>query len=139
LQANTCKNVKVIEGAVYNMVGKEVVFPEPDFVRFSSYGSYGIDPNAQTGRKIRTITIDSLNIQEPICFMKIDIQGSDIFALQGAKETILKNKMPIVFEFEQQFQDEFKTTFNDYVDFVHSINYKFVKIIDSINYVIAPV
>jgi FkbM family methyltransferase len=136
--ANGCKNVKVIPGAVHNKMGEKLVFPEPDFKRFDSYGSYGIDPNAKNGRKVESITIDSLQISEPISFMKVDIQGSDLFALQGAKDTILKNKMPILFEFEQQLQDEFHTSFDDYVNFVKSINYRFEKIIMGINYLIVP-
>ena len=70
--------------------------------------------------------------------MKVDIQGSDLFALQGAKEIILKNKMPILFEFEQQFQDEFQTSFNDYANFIKEIDYRFEKIIMGINYLIVP-
>ncbi len=136
--ANDCTNVKIITGAVYNETGKKLIFPEPDFIRFISYGSYGIDPNAKEGRTVESITIDSLNIAEPISFLKVDIQGSDLFALQGARETILRNKMPILFEFEEQFQAEFHTSFNDYADFVRSINYRFEKIILDINYLILP-
>ena len=81
----------------------------------------------------------SLQIKEPISFIKVDIQGCDLFALQGAKETILKNKPAIIFEYEEQFQEEFNTTFNDYVEFVKSINYKFVKTYMDINYLVVPI
>jgi FkbM family methyltransferase len=130
-------NVTTIGKAVHEVAGKQVYFPDQDFARFSSFGSYGIDPNAKTGRAVQTVTIDSLGIEEPISFMKVDVQGCDLFALRGARETILRNKMPIVFEYEEQFQPEFKTTFQDYVDFVLSIDYRFVKTIDSINFLIA--
>lgn len=136
ITANKCNNVEVVTGAVYHTSHVKLIFPEPDFKRFDAYGSYGIDPNAQTGRTVETITIDSLQINEPISFIKIDIQGCDLFALQGATETILKHKPAIIFEYEEQFQDEFKTSFNDYIEFVKSINYKFVKTYMSINYLI---
>ncbi len=138
IEVNNCSNVTVVAGAVYNETGKQLFFPEPDFKRFDSYGAYGIDPKATTGRTVNSITIDSLNIQEQISFMKVDIQGSDLFALQGAKNTILKNKMPILFEYEEQFQNEFNTIFNDYVEFVKNINYKFERIITGVNYLIVP-
>ena len=86
-------------------------------------------------------TIDGLNINTPISFMKVDIKGSDLFALRGAVETIKRNRMPIIFEFEQQFQAEFGTSFQDYVDFVDSISYRFEKLVlepESINYLIVP-
>ena len=138
ISINNCTNVKVIRGAVYNESGKKLIFPEPDFKRFDSYGSYGVDPTASQGREIMSLTIDSLKIDLPISFMKVDIQGSDLFAMQGARETILKNKMAILFEFEEQFQSEFKTSFNDYAEFVRSINYRFEKISMGINYLIVP-
>ena len=135
---NNCNNVKIIQGAVFYRSGEKVIFPEPDFIKFPSYGSYGIDPQASSGREIETLTIDSLFIKEPVSFIKIDIQGSDLFALQGARETILKNKPAIIFEYEEQFQEQFKTSFNDYVEFVRSLNYRFVSTFMDINYLIMP-
>ena len=71
--------------------------------------------------------------------MKIDVQGSDLFAMQGAKETIMRNRMPIIFEFEEQFQKDFVTTFTDYMRFVdEEIGYKVVEVIYGINYLIIP-
>ena len=32
--------------------------------------------------------------------MKIDVQGMDLKVLKGSKKTILKHKMPIIFEYE---------------------------------------
>jgi FkbM family methyltransferase len=138
IMANDKTNITTIGKAVYNSVGEKVIFPEPDFKRFDTYGSYGIDPRANKGRYVETITIDSLIIKEPISFMNIDIQGSDLFAMQGAVETIERNRMPILFEFEAQFQKEFSTSFNEYMQFVKDINYKVSRIINDINYLILP-
>lgn len=138
LKANGSKNVKTFFNAVYDKQDIELFFPEPDFVRFSSYGSYGIDPNAKTGKKVKSITIDSIEFEQPVSFMKIDIQGSDLFALQGAVKTIEKYKMPVIFEYEEQFQHEFGTSFQDYVTFVNDIGYKFLQTVQHINYLIVP-
>ena len=121
LAANNCQNVTARLGAVYDRPNQQLFYPVQDFTRFPAYGSYGIDPNATAGRTVKTLTIDGLNINTPISFMKVDIQGSDLFALRGAVETIKRHRMPIIFEFEQQFQAEFRTSFQDYVDFVNSI------------------
>ena len=125
-------------GAVHNVSGETLIFPEQDFVEFGAYGSYGIDYNAKIGRKVNTITIDDLKIEEDISFMKIDIQGGDLQAMQGAKKTIEKNKMPILFEYEYHFEDRFNMCFQDYVDFVQSLNYKFHKVINGHNFLIIP-
>ena len=113
-----------------------MLFPKQDFKQFSAYGSYGIDPTALEGREVKSLTIDSLDVQDHISFMKVNIQGSDLAALRGAKETIMRHKMPIIFEFEQQFQDSFQTCFHDYVSFVNEISYRFDKVVMDINYLI---
>lgn len=136
LEANNCKNVIPIFGAVYNQTGKELVFPKQDFERFKAFGSYGIDPSAKNGRIVKSLKIDDIDFQKNISFVKVDIQGSDLFALQGAKDTLKKHKPPVLFEFEQQFQQEFKTSFQDYVDFVNQINYRFEEVIAGINFLI---
>ena len=125
-------------GAVHNVAGEILIFPDQDFEEFGTYGSYGIDYTAKKGREVKTITIDSLDIQEPVSFMKIDIQGGDLQAMQGAFKTIKKNQMPILFEYEYQFEERYNLCFQDYVDFVQSINYKFHKVINGHNFLILP-
>ena len=72
--------------------------------------------------------IDSLKIDEPISFMKIDIEGGDLYAMQGAINTIEKNKMPIIFEYDYFIEDVYGMCFQNYIDFVNSINYRFEKV-----------
>ena len=108
IEANN-KTGKIIPtfGAIHNKENEILYFPVQDFEKFGAYGSYGIDYNSKKGREVKSITIDSLNIQEPISFMKIDIQGGDLQAMQGAVKTIEKNKMPILFEYEYHFEDDY--------------------------------
>jgi FkbM family methyltransferase len=125
-------------GAVHDEADKTVIFPVQNFERFGAYGSYGIDPNATEGRTVRTITIDSLNIQDNISFMKFDVQGADLRAMKGAVETIARNRTPILFEYEYQFEEDYNFYFQDYVDFVRSIDYKFKNVISGHNFLIVP-
>jgi FkbM family methyltransferase len=129
--------IRLFPNAVWNVDDLEVSFPEPDFLKMDSWGSYGLDPNLnlQGERMIKTVAIDSLKIEQQIAFMKIDIQGSDLNALLGSVETIKRHKMPIIFEFEEMFSSKFKYTFQDYVDFVRNVNYRFEKVIEN-NYLI---
>lgn len=136
IAANNRNNIRTIKDAVWNESGKTVWFKHIDYNCEAPYsGNYIVEKGAFS---CDTITVDSLNISTPISFIKCDIQGSDLFALQGAKNTIEKHKPTILFEFEEQIQDNFKTNFGDYVDFVDSIGYKFVRTISLINYLIAP-
>lgn len=138
INANKVTNAKAFYNAVYNVNDMEFKFPVPDLVKFPTYGSYGLDLNAKEGITVNSLTIDSLEFNRPISFAKIDIQGSDLAAMQGAVNTIAKHKMPIIFEYEEQFQTEFNTSFQDYVDFVNSIDYKFLKTVQEINFLVVP-
>jgi len=123
-------------GAVHNVANQTLYFPVQDFVRFQTYGSYGIDYAGSVGRPVPTITIDSLEIAEPISFMKVDIQGGDLHAMKGAVRTIARNRMPIIFEYESAFEAELKLSFQEYVDFVIQIGYRFESCIQGGNYLI---
>ena len=138
IETNNKKNIIPNYGAVHHSENVTLFFPLQDFQRFSAFGSYGIDYKNHRGRPVKTLTIDGLNIDSPISFMKVDVQGGDLFALQGAKNTIMKHKMPIVFEYEYLFEDELNFNFQQYVDFVNEINYKFEKVINGHNFLILP-
>ena len=144
IEFNGCSNVTLFENAVYNKEGELVYFPQHDFSDTSMfkgvpYSGLALIGDKKKGVPIKTITIDNLNIATPVSFIKVDGQGADLFAMQGATKTILKHKPAIVFEFEQSVQKEFKTSFDDHIDFVKSINYRFVEVVSSINYVIVPI
>lgn len=138
ISLNDIGNINLIKAAAHKVDNQQVRFPDQDFHLFGTYGSYGIEPKNSDGRLVNTITVDSLKIPLEVSFMKVDIQGADLWAMQGAVQTIHKYKFPIIFEYEEQFQESFDTSFDDYVNFVKDINYKFVKTIASINFLIAP-
>ena len=140
IQANHRENVRAIFGAAFDESRAEVSFPDPGLNRFPSYGSYALklETDESTKHTVRTLKIDGLQIDRPISFFKVDVQGSELFVLRGARETILRHQMPILFEYEERFQAEFGTTFEDYLDFVRSINYRIEKVVDGINYLIVP-
>jgi FkbM family methyltransferase len=140
IAANKRRNIRAFYGAVMDKGGGEVSFPEPDMVRFCTYGSYplSLKPTEDLKSRVKTLAIDDLQINFPISFFKIDTQGSDVFVLRGARETIIRQRMPILFEYEERFQEEFGTCFQDYVDFAQSVGYRFAKTIADINYLLLP-
>jgi FkbM family methyltransferase len=135
---NNRANVRTINGAAYDHADDTVLYPEQDFKELGSYGSYGVDPTAKEGRPIRTLTIDGLKLDRHISVIKVDIQGCDLIAMRGARETIAKHKPTIIFEFEEEFQKRFGTSFEQYMAFVESIGYRTARIINGINYLIVP-
>lgn len=138
LRENNCCNVVAHFGAVWRESGLTLLYPEPDFQRFGSFGSYGIDPRATSGRSVPSLSLDDLSIEGDVSFIKVDVQGSDLFAMQGASQLIEREKPVIVFEYEEQLQAEFSTTFADYERFIRKIGYEIIQVVGGINYVIAP-
>ena len=131
-------NIVTHFGAVHDKSDETLYFPEQDFKQFGSYGSYGIDYINGKGRPVKTIALDDISFELPISFVKIDIEGGELFALRGMINTINKYKMPIIFEYNSYYEEWLNLSFQEYVDFVNSINYKFEKIVDCINYLIIP-
>jgi methyltransferase, FkbM family len=124
--------------AVHNVGGETLYFPEPDFRRFGTYGSYGIDYVGHQGKPVTTLAIDDLEFDMPVSFIKIDVQGGDLFAMQGAVKTIEKYKMPILFEYEKEFEAEQGYTFQQYLDFIESINYHIAEKLGDHDFLIMP-
>lgn len=138
IEANEAWNINALYCAVMDNSEGFVSFPPPDFKNYQSYGSYGIDPNGGMGPKVKKMKIDDLAIDIPISFMKIDIQGADLCAMRGARETIRKHKMPIIFEYEKEYDELFGQSLKDYMSFVEEIGYVVSKIYGGNNYLILP-
>ncbi|MCW6037903.1 FkbM family methyltransferase [Spirulina subsalsa FACHB-351] len=138
-QLNQAKNIITLCKAAWESDDCDLCFPIQDFAEYHCYGAYGLNPKlTSSSRMVKTMTIDSLKIDKPVSFMKVDVQGADLFALRGAVETIKRYRFPIIFEYEEEFQEKFNTSFQDYVDYVASINYKFLRTVKDINYIIVP-
>lgn len=137
--ANKCKNVRLINAAVWDIEGEDVSLDFDNCEKYESYGSYGVLPNkSNLAFNVKTITVDSLNLPK-VDFIKIDVQGSDLRAMQGARNTILRCKPAIIFEYEVIYADAFATNWLTYENFMHDIGYKIEKVLDwGANHLIVP-
>ena len=139
LLINGVTNITLIDRPVWHTPGVLVRYPKPDFTIFGSYGSFGIDPIAQASDcawDLTTTTIDSITIPSPLSLMKVDIQGSDLNALLGARETIAAHRPTIVFEYEALCTERFGQSLDDYWRFVDAIGYKLVRTVGPSDYLI---
>lgn len=138
LQENRSSNVKAVHAAVMEDSVGHVRFPKPDLSRLPSYGSFGVDPAADAGPEVKKLCIDDLPIDTPISFMKIDVQGADLAVMRGARRTIERHRMPIIFEYEAAYDRKFAVEFSHYEHFIKDINYRIDRVIGDRNYVIVP-
>lgn len=104
---NNCFNARAIWAAVGAKTG-EIGVPVPNYFMPSSFGSLEIRQNEGTefiGQEIdynklsmtNMVAIDDMNI-ERVDFIKIDIEGMELEALQGAEKTIRKTRPILLIE-----------------------------------------
>jgi FkbM family methyltransferase len=106
------------------------------------YNNFGGVQLGENGQTVKTITIDSLNLDK--CdFMKIDVEGAECLVLLGAQETIKKCKPFIWFESNYQKLDErtnikFDAVNVDIFKLLKKLNYKNILQMDKDNYLAIP-
>jgi hypothetical protein len=85
-------------------------------------------------------TLDSFNI-ENVSVLKIDVQGYEPKVLDGAKETILKNKPVIFIEVEAPQLSIYGWNENDIFSRIEALGYTYTKVLDAehlVDYVAIP-
>lgn len=104
-------------------------FPEPEIQKgktFTSYGSFGLKTGPSTGKSfaVKAVTIDSLKLSDVSC-IKIDVEGFDLKAMTGSRETMLREKCAVVFEYGAGSKEE--NTFEEYELFIKDVHYQIIK------------
>jgi FkbM family methyltransferase len=109
LAINNCFNARAMWAAVGAKAGR-IRVPVPDYLVPSSFGSLEIRPGDKTefiGQKIdyseaktldtRMVAIDDLQLAR-LDMIKIDIEGMELEALEGARQSILRHKPQMLIE-----------------------------------------
>jgi len=127
IEQNKCSNIEVLNIALSDVADQSVFFGELEEDKKTNFGDIRIN-KGEEGTEVKTTTIDSLNIQDKVSFIKIDCQGYDFKVMKGAKGTIEKYKPVIVFEWEEDMSSDFGDTIEDVLEFYSELNYKVNKI-----------
>lgn len=132
-----CNNIIVHRAAAWD-AGGSGGFPAPDFHRFGSDASSPASSGGRDGARVSTVVVDEIDLQRPLSAIKVGALRTGLRALIGARTTIARYWPAVIFKFEQQLQPEFATSFQDWVDFVASIDYRFDSIVCDVNYLALP-
>jgi len=137
VRSRPCGNVIVHRAAAWD-AGGSGGFPAPDFHRLGSHASSPVASDGRDGARVRTVVVDEIDLQRPLSAIKVGARRTGLHALTGARTTIARYGPAVIFKFEQQLQAEFGTSFQDWVDFVASIDYRFDSIVCDVNYLALP-
>jgi FkbM family methyltransferase len=129
---NNCFNAKAIFAAVGSQNGK-ILVPAPNYLIPASFGSLELRKKINTEfigqeisyvdkdcQEIQLITIDSMGLKR-LDFLKIDIEGMEMEALLGAKESIAEFKPILLIEKVKSNESELR-------NFLENYDYKIVAI-----------
>ncbi len=106
ISLQNCFNAKALHAAVSDAVG-EISFPEPDYTKQGSFGSFELRPRlggefigqpvdyGKPTLTVKSVSLDSLML-ERVDLIKIDVEGMEAEALDGAAKLIELCK-PILF------------------------------------------
>lgn len=119
IHINNIKNVKIYNKGVYNKTTDCIIAKHG-----SNSGCYYIKECEKSGETIPVIKLDDLTYDNPVDFIKIDTEGSELFVLEGAYNVISKNKPLINIETNGLSGRYFGYNKERIFEFLHALGYK---------------
>ncbi|MDA9752890.1 FkbM family methyltransferase [Candidatus Pelagibacter sp.] len=128
LLLNNCNNVTAYRFAVSNENHSTISMEPFTFNKKSiNNAALKVDLEGAMGDFSLTRTLDSFEFKK-VDFIKIDIQGSEVKALKGAKNLILNQKPIIFIEIEEQYLRDLGTSSKELIETIFSLNYVMYRI-----------
>ena len=103
---NSNSNKEIFEE--YYEMGKATIHNENNFENYENF-------------EIQTKKIAELNFDNKISFIKIDVEGHELEVIEGAKNTIKRDKPVLLVEIEKQYT---KKEVAESINFINSLGYK---------------
>ncbi len=123
---NKLSNLIPIQQAVGDKGGTMVLYINPGGITFGSLRPYLTHLTGSC--EVQVTTLDEFLAQYPeskIGLMKIDIEGAELLALQGAKKTIERDRPVIFYEENEPAYQAFGYTVAEVRDFLKALGYRF--------------
>lgn len=126
IRLNNMKNIVVESVAIGEKESTEKIhFNEGSVASSSIVNSYG----SNKGEDIHVVTLDSFSLTPS--FIKLDIEGYELFALKGGEQTISRNRPVILMEYSPiYYRASNKTHSEEIISFFHKHNYDIYDIED---------
>ncbi|HKX11308.1 MAG TPA: FkbM family methyltransferase [Stellaceae bacterium] len=129
LALNSCTNVVVHRLALGNVDQQTTIFAPPD-VNAHGMSSLRAPEDGWQARPCDMRRLDELLADSSLHLIKLDIQGAEMIALQGASEILERHRPYIILEHEDECLDAFGTSFAELRQWLErGFNYR-AKVID---------
>ena len=120
ISLNNIKNIRPFNLGIYNKITNCVSHKHDN-----NSGSIVMkETDIETVDTIKMLPLDNIDFNESSDFIKIDTEGSELFVLEGAKNTIHKYKPLIQVETNHCSEKFFNYNKKKIYDFMYSMNYK---------------
>jgi len=103
-----CRNVETYQVALGHRRIKVGLTMDEKHVKLANTGARHLSLDNSVERTVRVETLDSFALPT-LGFLKLDVEGSELFALQGADETVMRCRPVILFE-DKNLWKRFKLT-----------------------------
>lgn len=123
---NRLDNLFTVQQAVGNQTGRITLYINPDGITFGSLRPYLSHLTEQC--EVQVTTLDEFFSQQPVTqlrLMKIDIEGAELMALQGARRTLRKFRPIIFYEENEAAYNAFGYTVAELRSFLQDLGYQF--------------
>jgi FkbM family methyltransferase len=120
---NNIYNATIVHAALGQEQGLTTMSPVPYDLDWVNIGDTSV---GEGGDEVQVITLDMIDSQPN--FIKMDVQGYELFALLGAENT-LKQSLPDIFiEIEEHQLAKFNVTKEQLLNYIKSFGYKMFRI-----------
>ena len=121
---NLVDRVTIYPYALSNYCGQAELFYPPNNVHIG-LSKIGADANPDwLSVTVEVRTLDSLNIQQKVGLIKLDVEGSELGVLSGGKKLIERDLPGILFEYRPYGMMRFGYAKDDIFDFLTGLGYK---------------
>lgn len=111
-------NVRVVAAAASDRIGTARMWTSADGRGVRGVSALTRRPGHDASLDVDLITLDSLSLRD-VGFVKVDVEGHEIAALRGARDTILRERPLLMIEAESRIQP-----IEDIVDLVSAWSYR---------------
>jgi len=120
---NNIYNAIVVHAALGQEQGITTMSPVPYDLDWVNIGDTSV---GEGGDEVQVITLDMIDSQPD--FIKMDVQGYELFALLGAENTIKQSLPDIFIEIEEHQLAKFNVTKEQLLNYIKSFGYRMFKI-----------